>query len=741
MLNKIEKKGSVMFRYLFVLLFLIVSLNADYKIYVFSSKDKKYCNDHIMQIRHKFKNENFLNENKLNLEKDGKYWAIKVSPISTKQEAKSILAKIKVFYLDAFMKRFQREKKNIKIGIPGSLESRNRNLPRNFSLKENKEETFDIKFDNLSIKDFIPIVSKALNKNILVSTKISGNMDFTSIKPVTKKQLYSLLITTLETKNLTLVDNESGFLEVVKIFDAVKKASFNTNSENSPYQIKSEVIFLQNAYTKDIQSQVRLLISKHGKFHYSKDINAIVIMDYQSNIKSIKVLLDALNAKSLRMIKRVELKNIRIENIETSVKQLSIELFSQGGESEKVSVIPDINHNTVTLIGNKKNVYKLMAEVKKMDIKSSRTSKKLEMVYVKNANAADIVKVLEELISNKNFTQQIKSNQKDIPGNAKADKKPQNTLQGNEEDNKPSITYDSQLNAIMIFGQQEEIDELSSIINKLDVERQQVFVRAKIIEIKKDKASKIGFKYGVTGGIGSSAGLYSFSSLLNGGNIIADGISNLNLLKNLPVLTEGVALGVAMSLLSANGATDILSEPSILCINNEESSIYVGKTKSVISQSTITANTTDLNRNSYSREDIGLTFKLKPRISADNKVTLKIEVIQEDIIPSSEDALPTTTKREVKTTAIVGNAETIIVGGLSKRKGSNTKSKIPILGNVPVLGQLFSHNAKEDEQTFLVILITPYIINHSSELIVLRKELATLENFTQNFANRLNQED
>ncbi|HSR73831.1 MAG TPA: hypothetical protein VLL31_03225, partial [Sulfurovum sp.] len=134
--------------------------------------------------------------------------------------------------------------------------------------------------------------------------------------------------------------------------------------------------------------------------------------------------------------------------------------------------------------------------------------------------------------------------------------------------------------------------------------------------------------------------------------------------------------------------------------------------------------------NNYSREDIGLSLKVKPGLSSNNKVNLEVETILEDIDPSSEQMAdrPTTTKRTVKTNAIVNNGEMIILGGLIKKVGGSGVSKVPFLGDIPILGDtLFTHNADVEREQNVVIYLTPYIVRKSDDLQKLKNMLSELE--------------
>jgi general secretion pathway protein D len=369
----------------------------------------------------------------------------------------------------------------------------------------------------------------------------------------------------------------------------------------------------------------------------------------------------------------------------------------------------------------------------------------MEIIYVKNADAVEIVKTLEKLLSDKSFAHNIKTDTQVVTKsvskmpNTKTKKQP--VVQTNEPlphivgKNKPTVTVDTELNAVVVYATEREIKEITSVIEKLDVERQQVYIKARIFEFSDDKASEIGMKYGLGGGIINSSGIFGFSGAigtLEGGltpvtnfSALLGGLtaSNQNLVTN---LDRALALGVTLSLYKKNGATSIISEPSILCVNNKESSLYSGRTESILSQSSTAASSTALTQNSYTREDIGLTLKVKPRISADNKVSLEIKASLEDVIGGTPGA-PTTTKSEVETVSIVTNGETVIIGGLSKEKDIENVSKIPILGDIPILGIPFRHKSGERKKSNIVIMITPYIVKKSEDLASIKDVLGQME--------------
>lgn len=290
----------------------------------------------------------------------------------------------------------------------------------------------------------------------------------------------------------------------------------------------------------------------------------------------------------------------------------------------------------------------------------------------------------------------------------------------------PSITSDESTNSLVVIASDELFKSLEATVLALDHDRQQVYVRAKIIEISEKKSEEVGIKYGLSGGHVGNHGLFTFNSLLGDASTSAISLDSrlLGAIK-LPSLTSAIALGANISLLNSNGAANILSEPSILCIDNQESSIYVGKTESISSGTTLTG--TGLTQENFTRQDIGLTLKIKPRLSNDNKVLLGVTAKLEDIEPNSVATRPSTTKREVVTSAIVNNGESVILGGLIREKIDDTGSKVPVLGDIPILGNLFSNKAAKRDKINLVILLTPYIVEKSSDLNTLRSQLIELD--------------
>ena len=607
----------------------------------------------------------------------------------------------------------------------------------------------NINFKDLKIVDFVKMVARITGKNILVGENIQGKVDFVSVKPVKKSQIYDLLVNVLNAKGFTIRDTRNGFLKVIRSSDATKTAP-PTYGTSDVAEVQTEVIKVKKLNVRTILRQINFLLSKYGKITLSYENNAVVVSDFPDNIKSIKNLIYKLDRGERMQVKFVTLHNADSKAVAPKIQKLANLLFDKKIQTEKVDIFSDEATNSVIVVGNRANIRTLVPKIKVLDKENETVDKRMEIIYIKNADAVEIVKTLEKLLSDKSFAQSIKNEIHEVVTNTPApvaskviDKKAGSitnsvpttktvTTPSIVGKDKPTVTVDTELNAVVVYATEREIKEIKDVVLQLDVERQQVYVRARIYEFSDAKVSKIGAKYGIGGGMINSSGIYGFSGSLGGDLTPVTNFSSLlstmtasntTLVKN---LSRALALGVTMSLFKNNDGASMISEPSILCVNNRESSLYSGKTQSILSQSATPTSTTGMTQNSFTREDIGLSLKVKPRISADEKVSLEVKVILEDVVGGTIGQ-PTTTKSEVETVSIVTNGETVIISGLAREKSINNTSKIPILGDIPILGIPFRHVSKDKEKSNLVIMLTPYIVKRSEDLSTIKDILGKMD--------------
>lgn len=415
------------------------------------------------------------------------------------------------------------------------------------------------------------------------------------------------------------------------------------------------------------------------------------------------------------------------ETININFKELKIEeliKITSKYLNKNILYSEDLNIN-VTLVSNsnikKKQLYNILKNsledngyllidedniLRVVKKESFYKNRELSYIKIRNIDVSNLTLLLKKVVDNKEFFS--------------------NSL-------KPIISIEKQSNSILIAGVQKDIDILKEFIKKIDIPKNQIYIKAKIIEISETKTNQLGIEYGLKGfNKFSSTTLSSFSSSLNSLSNSAINLSEFSAYGfDISSLSKAISLNATINFLKQNEAVDVISEPSILCINNKKSSIYVGETKSFkTGQTTNQTGTTE----SFKREDIGLRLEVKPRISK-NRVIVEINTILEDAKESTTTDNLDTSKKEVKTTVILNNAESVVIGGLIKSKNFQVESKVPLLGDIPIFGSLFKNEKHINDKINLIVVITPYIIEKNSSLTLIKSEvdkIGALENIYMN---------
>lgn len=558
-------------------------------------------------------------------------------------------------------------------------------------------ERVNVNLQNIKIEDLIKMVGKQTGKNILITQPVPGTVDFVSTAPIYEDELMDILLAVLEKKGFTLVE-DGNFYSLERSNTAVKRNL--PVGRNSGGLMKTEFIEVTNENVDIIAAKVRQFLSEGGKLVTIKESNTMIVSDYPGNIDVIRKVvakIEKQQAESMQ-VEFISLQNAKASRLAASVLKISKNIINQNVEMNKVDIHADDATNAIIIMASQENIDKLIPIVKRLDAKDDTDSQGLAIIPLENSEAKNVVTSLQQVLDKKQYAKPT---------------------------DKPIVSVYEELNAIVVSGLESDIKDIRKMIATLDVEKPQVFVKARIIEINENMADQIGIKYGLAGGALTDAGLFTFAANLGGSAVAFDGGGLLNLSGS--TYEAGVAFGATVDFLASNGAANTLSEPTLLCVNNQESSIYVGRTEPIVTSTQQGTDSTSLARNTYSRQDIGLTLKLKPRLSQGDKVTLITTAKLEDILNSSIPGLPSTTKREVVTTAIVSNGESVIIGGLIYDKSREESQGIPGLRNIPYLGYLFDWKYSIHEEINLVIILTPYIVRKGEDLRQIRERLHTLD--------------
>jgi general secretion pathway protein D len=582
-------------------------------------------------------------------------------------------------------------------------------------LSLNAREQVNVNFSDLQIEDFVKLISKVTHKNILINNRITGTVNFVSTTPVYDDELMGILVSVLESKGFTLVRNGSIY-EVVRSTEAAKNNVTVVGQGKKLYGslMVTQAISVKGENVDVVAAKVRYLISKTAKLMTMKESNIILLTDYPKNIETIKRVIEDIDTNNQAIVKIIPIEHTEAKKLQRRLVDISKSIFNEKVQAEQVKIIFDENINGLIVIGTTKNVAKIEELVATMDVEA-HSNNGIQIFPLKNSDSKAVALTLNDIITKQKFADPAM---------------------------KPNVSDNAEINAIIAIGEPSILKGLKQIIDELDKEQYQVYVQARIIEINENESSDIGVKYGLAAGDVTASGLYAMSA--NFGSSALTSTASAAVLNHLGDIGsnagKALALGATLDFLEENGASKSISNPSILCVNNKESSIYVGKTISISTGTISNSINTGALTSSYKREDVGLTLKIKPRVSSNEKVTLDVEAILENVLDdgaNSANGQPVTSKQEVKTQAILGHGESIIIGGLVKVYDRDSVSKIPILGYIPILGEyLFSSTSKTEEKDNLVVILTPYVVDKSEELSKLQKDLGVLAKIQADYSKK-----
>jgi general secretion pathway protein D len=439
--------------------------------------------------------------------------------------------------------------------------------------------------------------------------------------------------------------------------------------------------------------------------------NYLVVSDIRSNVERLKMLLNELDDPDQTAVEVITLEHISAAeavHIAGQLKQL---------QKQELSLVEDDLNNRVIVSGPGSARTAFREMLKSLDVPLSSKGS-VEVIYLNYSRASELKPVLDGLLTSEILLRLAgETSGKGKKGGAKASYK---------------VEIDELNNALILAAPAAVIREVKSIVEKLDISRPQVLIEAVIAQLSEDQAKKLGvdilFTSKDTGGY-----LTNFDGLL--GSLVGTGLggtpdsATLNTLiggiPNSPVAfggefnsNTGKGMGLLVQALQNDSDTNILSTPSVVTLDNEEASLSSGK--EVPFQTGTYANNNSGSSSSnpfttFNREEVGILLKVKPQISKGNAVRLEIEQESSKVEAGGAPGLQTTTKNTIKTNVMIENGELLILGGLIEDTFTQSDSKVPILGDIPLLGRLFKSSSKGKDQQVLMMFIRPTIIRNPED--------------------------
>lgn len=579
-------------------------------------------------------------------------------------------------------------------------------------------EQFELDMQNVDIEEFIDTIAKFTGKTIVVDSRVKGKVTVQSNRQLDADELYQIFLLQLGVEGYAAIEVGNGILKVIpnqaaKIegVEVQGTASRIGNSES----IVTRIAHVQNADSDELVKSLRPLVdNKVGVITSYSDSNIVLITDRESNVRRLLAIIDSVNSVDSQLMETIPLQNSSAEEVERILTKVLSQQTRKRGSSKPV-VAADPRTNTLILFGDDDTRGYLRRLVKDLDNEVSSQSN-IRVHYLKYAKAAELAPVL------KSISDTI------LKGDEAAGKKGAGAASSSI-----NIEAHEQTNSIVLSGSPHIISDLESVIYDLDIRRAQVLVEAIIVEVSNNRAKDLGVQWlfrgadnGSTpaGGInfgggasGSSSASPGIISLLAGEEAAAAALSGVRgAAFGLGKLRDGAfSFASLITALANDTESNLLSTPSLLTLDNEEASILVGQEIPVLTGST--ASSTNANPfQTISRQEVGIKLLVTPQINEGDAVQLSIEQEVSSLSPSTSAADVITDKRTIKTSVLVNDRAMIVLGGLIDEQVNEQSARVPLLGDIPILGRLFRSDSSSTTKRNLMVFIRPTIVRDQQTL-------------------------
>ncbi|MFI9664363.1 type II secretion system secretin GspD [Klebsiella michiganensis] len=573
-------------------------------------------------------------------------------------------------------------------------------------IRQGAAAEFSASFKGVDIQEFINTVSKNLNKTIIIDPAVHGTITVRSYDRLNDEQYYQFFLSVLDVYGFAVVDMKNGVLKVVRAKDA-KTAAVPLASDAQPGkgdEVVARVVSVNNVPARDLVPLLRQLNDNAGVgsvVHYEPS-NVLLMTGRAGVIKHLMEIVERVDKAGDRSVVTLPLAYASAADVVKMVTELTRDAGKSASSGLMIAnVVADERTNSVLISGEPNSRQLIIAIVKQLD-REQFVQGNTRVIYLKYAKATDLVEVLTGI---------------------------GDTIQGEQKSAKPAIALrkditikaHEQTNSLILTAAPDVMRDLEGVIAQLDIRRAQVLVEAIIAEVQDADGLNLGIQWAnKNSGMSqfTNTGLPITTAIAGANQYKKEGAVDSSIASTLNSL-NGIAAGfyqgnwaMLLSALSSNSKNDILATPSIVTLDNMEAMFNVGQEVPVLSGSQTTSG--DNVFNTVERKTVGIKLKVKPQINEGDSVLLEIEQevssVADAASSSSADLGATFNTRTVNNAVLVGSGETVVVGGLLDKSVTDSVDKVPVLGDIPVLGYLFRSNSKKVSRRNLMLFIRPSII-------------------------------
>ena len=582
-------------------------------------------------------------------------------------------------------------------------------------------KSWTVNIRNADIQAFISQIADMTGKNFVVDPRVRArDVTVVSTKALSAAEVYELFLSVLQVHGYAAVP--SG--DIIKIVPNTTAKQSNLplvgKNEAGGEELVTRVIPVENSPVEELVPVLRPLVPQYGHLAAVGSANALIISDHMDNIRRMEAIIASLDNAESEDVQVIKLEHAFAGDMVKMLESLTPQTGGRRGKTKDggVTVVADERTNRLIIKGDRITRQRMAQMIRNLDTPASATGG-VQVVRLSHGDAEALAELL------KNFAEGAYAAKPGADGKAAAA-----SITGD----KVSIQADKSLNALVIRAEPAMMKEIMSVISQLDVRRAQILIEAAIVEVSGDTGKALGFQY-VAGSDESGVGAINFGNAGLTINSIVQALATDD--PSGLALGDGITMGFGeqdsngdlkwgalIQALSTSTDVNLLSTPSILTLDNQEASIVVGENVPFITgTSTSTGSGVSNPFQTIQREDVGLSLKVTPHVAGLSTIRLELEQENSQVKDSVGEAADiVTTTRKLESTVLADDGETIALGGLIRDNITKTVRKVPILGDIPLLGILFRSTSNSREKSNLMVFLRPTILPDNEQLLNMTRQ-------------------
>ncbi len=578
-------------------------------------------------------------------------------------------------------------------------------------------QTWRMTAKGADIHEFVAQVADITGKTFVVDPRLKGNVTVISEMPMDKDGVYALFLSVLRLHNFTAVPSGN----VVRIQQsATGKQTPGTSGDLgviAPEELVTRVIAAQNVDSAELVKILRPLIPQYGHIASVAEPNVVIVSDHADNIVRLKKLIADIDVSDEEDVIMLPLKEAWVSTVVAILEKVAPEQIGRNAKGpQRVQIIANERNNSLVLRGKPRPIAEILKIIDKLD-QPATTTDATQVIMLNHADASAVATILSGILS--------------AQPKGEGDSQQQSSIQADES-----------LNAIVARADPGAMSEILQVIQKLDKRKAQVLIEAAIVEITIDDSSSLGIELAGADARGESVPFVttSLEGVISGlfSNLVTDDGQSVDVLAGLasvstPTLAaakidaDAISFGAVVSALATHANANLLSTPSILTLDNEEAHILVGREVPFRTGSfTTTGDGTSNPFTTVQREDVGVELTVTPHVHDTSSVRLEVAQQITNVLNTPVGGTGfadiMTSKRTIETTILAEDQQTIVLGGLIQDDVNESNSKVPLLGDIPILGNLFKSRSTTKAKTNLLVFLRPTVIRVKEQAAEITRE-------------------